>query len=506
MVTYAADSHTQYGELYYWPAKTHAKGSKLDIFEWETNMYLGQIDQVEHTYTVIGNMNEFQLVIAETTFEGRQELRDSTGILDYGNLIYITLQRAKTAREAIQIMTGLVEKYGYYSSGESFSIADAHEAWIMEMVGKGKGNKGALWVALKIPDGYISGHANMARITTFPLNDSLNCLYAKDVISFARAKKYFNGPDSVFSFADAYMPLDFIGARICDARVWSGIRKVNSEMETYTDYIKGENYNNRMPLWFKPNRKIHIVDVINMMRDHFQGTDLDMTKDIGAGPFGCPVRWRPLFWKYEGETYFNERAISTQQTGFSFISQSRSWLPDPIGGKLWFGVDDTYTSVYTPIYGGTNKVPVAFAEGNGSIMQFSDSAAFWIFNQVSNFAYSRYQTMLPDIQKKQLELENNYINQVDSVENKAKELWFADKTECKTFITDYSCKAGQYTFLEWKNLYTQLFIKYMDGNIKTVSDCDYYPNVEQPGYSKKWYEQLVKSSGEKFKFPGNAEH
>src|SRR5690554_838538 len=334
-VSYAADSHDLFGELYYWPGKEYPEGSMLNIREWDTGKYLGKIAQVRQTYTVIGNMNEHQLAIAETTFGGRSELRDTTGIMDYGSLIYIALQRARTAREAIEVMTGLVEEYGYYSSGESFSIVDPNEAWIMELIGKGPDNKGAVWVAVRIPDGYVSAHANQARISTFDLNDKENVLYANDVISFAREMGYFNGKNKDFSFADAYAPLDFGAIRFCEACVWSAFRIMNKEMDKYADFVQGKS-DERMPLFIKPEKKVSVRDVQNIMRDYYEDTPLSMTQDPGAGPYGKPYRWRPLTWEVDGVEYFNERAIATQQTGFSFVAQMRSWLPNAIGGILGF--------------------------------------------------------------------------------------------------------------------------------------------------------------------------
>ena len=383
MITYAADAHVLYGELYYRPAMDYPEGAKMKIHEWDTGKYLGEIDQVRHTYSVVGNMNEHQLAIGETTYGGRKELGSQKGaIMDYGSLIYVTLQRAKTAREAIKSMTDLVEKYGYYSSGESFSIADPNEVWIMEMIGKGEGEKGAVWVARKVPDGMVSAHANQARIQTFPLNDPENCIYSKDVISFAKKKKWYKGKDKNFSFSDTYAPVDFGSARFCEARVWAMFRRVNSQMEKYADYAKGENLSNRMPLWIKPDKKVSVQELMNLMRDHYEGTDLDMSKDMGAGPFQCPYRWRPLTWKANGKTHFNERATSTQQTGFSFVAQCRKNLPNHIGGILWFGLDDTYSTVYAPRYCGITEVPETFAEGNGKMMEFTMNSAFWIFPNI----------------------------------------------------------------------------------------------------------------------------
>ena len=506
MITYVADSHVLYGELYFRPAGTYMKGDSMDVYEWDTGKLLTKIPQAGHTYQVVGNMNEHQVALGETTFTGRIELQDTLGKIDYGSLMYIALQRAKTAREAIKVMTDLAEEYGYYSEGESFSISDPNEVWIMEMIGKGPGNKGAVWVARRIPDGYICGHANQSRITTFPKNDPENCLYAPDVISFAREKGYFEGKDKDFSFADAYAPLDFGGARFCESRVWSGFKRVNSDMLQYEDYAMGLNLEHRMPLWIKPDRKLTVKDVMELMRDYFQGTPMDMTKDIGAGPYGSIVRWRPLTWELDGKTYFNERAISTQQTGFSFVAQSRNWLPDPIGGIFWFGVDDTYSTVYTPMYCGIKRVPSNFAVGNGSMMEFSDSAAFWIFNQVSNFAYTRYKDMIPYIREKQDKLEKQYIEQVAVTDEKAQKLYSENKDEALDYLTNFSVAAGKNTFKEWQQLYRFLFTRYMDGNVKTPVPGELNPELEQPGYGESWYRRIVNETGDKFLYHGETSH
>lgn len=502
MITYAADSHVLYGELYFRPALDYPAGAMLDVYEWDTGKYLGKIPQVRHTYSVVGNMNEHQVAIGETTYGGRPELQDSTGVMDYGSLMYIALQRAKTAREAIQVIADLMSAHGYYSSGESFSISDPNEVWIMELIGKGVGNKGAVWVAQRIPDGYVSGHANQARITAFPLNDPENCLYAKDVITFARGKGYFTGKDEDFSFSDAYAPVDFGGARFCESRVWSGFRKIADGMDEYEDYATGHNLSNRMPLWVKANRKITVGDVMGMMRDYFQGTSLDMTKDIGAGPYQCIVRWRPMTWEVDGVTYLNERAISTQQTGFSFVAQSRSWLPDPIGGILWFGVDDTYSTVYTPMYCGITAVPENYAVGNGSMMVFSDQSAFWIFNQVSNFAYTKYSYMIPEIQTRQQELERKYRDDIRKTDESALALYKKKPKKALAVLTEFSCQAGANTFHTWKALYAHLFTRYMDGNIKTPVPGQQNPRVSQPGYDAAWYRMVVKDAGDRLKHPG----
>ncbi|MGM0463507.1 MAG: dipeptidase [Bacteroidota bacterium] len=520
MITYSADSHVLYGELYYWPERDWEPGSMLEVYEWDTGKFLGEIPQVSHTYNVVGNMNNHQLAIGETTFGGRSELRNPEGIIDYGSLIYITLQRARNAREAIKTMSELVDDYGYYSSGESFSIADPDEVWIMELIGKGPGENGAVWVARRIPEGYISGHANQARITTFPLADgkksitsreldkisdpSVETVYAWDVIDLAREKEWYDGRDRNFSFSDTYAPLDFGGARFCEARVWAGFNRVNKDMDRYVDYAMGTDLSERMPLWIKPDKKLSAHDVMELMRDYYQGTPMDMSEDLGAGPFGSTVRWRPLTWEVDGETYFNERAISTQQTGFSFVTQSRNWLPDPVGGILWFGVDDTYYTVYSPMYCGMQEIPQSFKEGNGDIMDFSDDAAFWVFNQVSNFAYSRRLPMEEDIKSKQGELETGYIEETAMIDGIAAELYVADPDLALRYITDYSVDAGNNTVSEWKDFYKYLFTKYMDGNIKKkreVPENHKYVNPEtsQPGYSEWWYRAIIKATGDKFK-------
>ncbi len=521
MITYAADSHTLYGELYYQPAQDFPAGSMRDIYEWDTGKYLGQIPQPAHTYSVIGNMNEFQVAIGETTFGGRAELGSQAGaIMDYGSLIYVTLQRSKTALEAINVMTSLVEEYGYYSSGESFSIADPNEVWILEMIGKGEGEKGAVWVAVKVPDGYISGHANQARITTFPLNDSENCLYSKDVISFAREKGWYNGTNKDFSFSDVYAPVDFGGARFCDARVWAGFNKVSSGMDAYEDYAEGDVKHggenkfptNRIPLWIKPDKKLTVHDVMEMMRDHFEGTDLDMTQDIGAGPYKLPYRWRGLTWEVDSVEYCNERAISTQQTGFSFVAQCRKWLPNPIGGILWFGVDDTYSTCYAPMYCGINKIPECFAVGNGDMLTYSETSAFWAFNFVSNFAYLRYDDMIKDVQKVQNELETKYVTYVPVIDQAAETLFNSKGEEkAREFITEFSVNEANNMTKQWKKLGQYLLVKYMDGNIKKEKDGRFErtetglpPSPLQPGYPEWWYKAIVNSTGEHFKMQGSS--
>jgi len=520
MITYSADSHVLYGELYYWPAKAWPAGSMVDVYEWDTGKYMGKIPQAAITYSVVGNMNQHQLSIGETTYGGRSELVDTTAIVDYGSLIYLTLQRAKNAREAIQTFSQLVSDYGYASSGESFSIADANEAWILELIGKGPGKKGAVWVARRIPDGYISGHANHPRITTFPLadgvrsitskelskifNPEIETVYAYDVIDVARSYGWFKGEDKDFSFSDTFAPMDFGAARFCEARVWSGFNMVNSDMGKYLDYALGENLTNRMPLWIKPDNKIGVKDVMGMMRNYYQGTIMDMTKDIGAGPYKSTVRWRPMEWKVDGVTYIHERAISTQQTGFSFVAQSRSWLPDPIGGILWFGVDDTYYTVYSPIYCGITRVPESYAVGNGDMMTFSENSGFWVFNQLTNFAYTRTSLMISEIQKKQSELEDGYMEETTKVDKEAETLYKNSPKKAIEYLTRFSVNAGNNTVSQWKSFYQFLFTKYVDGNVKEKRQVPagykyVTPKVSQPGYSEEWYRAIVKDAGWRLK-------
>ncbi len=523
MITYAADSHTLYGELYYQPAADHPEGAMRDIHDWDTGKYMGQIPEVPHTFSVIGNMNALQVAIGETTFGGRSDLYTQEGaIMDYGSLIYVALQRAKTARDAIKVMTDLVEEYGYASEGESFSISDPNEAWILEMIGKGEGEKGAVWVAMRIPDGYISGHANQARITTFPLNDSENCLYAKDVIAFAREKGWFDGKNKDFSFSDVYAPVDFEGARFCEARVWAGFRKVASGMDQYAAYAEGKvehggenNFaSNRMPLWIKPDKKLTVKDVMELMRDHFEGTDLDMTKDLGAGPYKLPYRWRGLTWEVDSVEYCNERAASTQQTGFSFVAQSRSWIDNPIGGIFWFGVDDTYSTCYAPMYCGITEIPECFRVGNGDLLTYSPTSAFWTFNKVSNFAYLRYDGMIEHIRATQTAIEGKFFERTPAIDAAAKMLYDtygADKA--REFLTTYSVNEANNMTADWEKLFEYLLIKYMDGNIKKEKDGQFERNEwgiavspDQPGYPQWWYDAIVKSTGDHFKVIGGAGH
>lgn len=532
-ISYSADSHSLFGELYYRPAGKYAPGTFMDIREWDTGKPLGKIKQALQTYSVIGNMNEYQVTIGETTYGGHEELVDPSAIMDYGSLMYVALQRSKTAREAIKVMVELVAEYGYYSEGESFSIGDPNEVWIMEMIGKGgatkvkdkKGvektvyNKGAVWVAIRIPDGYISGHANQARITSFPLengktsissknikkifNPEVSCVYASDVITFAKEKGYYKDLKTPFSFADAYAPLSFSGLRACEARVWAGFRKVCKDADNYFPYINGTDLKNRLPLYMKPDHLLSLNDVKSMMRDHFDGTQYDMTKDVGAGPYKCPYRWRPMGFKVDGKTYVHERAVSTQQTGFSFITEMRGWLPNHIGGINWFGVDDTYLTVYMPMYCGITDVPTALATGNGSMLKFSWNSAFWVFNWVSNWTYTRWSDIAPEVVQKQAELENDFIAQVKNIDEKAMALNKTNPQAVDALLTNFSKNIGDKTTEIWREFGQYLFVRYMDGNIKPFKDGQFQDNgngqpvfPNQPEYPADWYKRIVNEHGD----------
>ncbi len=506
IVSYSADSYGLFGELYHYPAATYKKGTMLDVYEWDTGKYLGKIEQARQTYNVIGNMNEYQVTIGETTFGGRPELADSTGIIDYGSLIYIGLQRSRTAREAIRIMTDLVQEYGYYSEGESFTIADPNEIWIMEMIGKGPGIRGAVWVAVRVPDDCISAHANQARIQQFDMNDKENCLYSPDVISFAREKGYFNGVNKDFSFAQAYAPLDFGARRYCEARVWSYFNMFTDQGEAYLPYIQGET-DEPMPLFVKPNRKISVQDVQNAMRDHYEGTPLDISNDFGAGPYKIPYRLSPLSFKVGDQEYFNERPISTQQTGFVFVAQMRASMPDPVGGVLWFGTDDANMTVFTPVYCCTDKVPVCYSRvGGADYITFSWDSSFWIFNWVSNMVYPRYDLMIGDIRAAQQELESTFHEAQAGIENMATRIYQKDPAGAKAFLTNYTNMTAQSTFDTWKRLGEFIVVKYADGVIRKMKDGKFERNsigqpagVVRPGYPKEFLEEYVKQTGERYK-------
>ncbi len=503
MITYAADSHTLYGELYSTPAADHAPGEMREVRDWDTGRLLGHIPQPAHTYATVGNINEHGLAISESTWGGRVELVDTTGIIDYGSLIYITLERAKTAREAIKTMTDLVAEYGYASEGESFSIADGNEAWIMEMIGKGGKSKGAVWVARRIPDGMISGHANHARIHTFPLNDP-ETLYSPDVINFARSQGYFSGKDKDFDFSKAYAITDFGALRGCDARVWSFFKKhSDDDIDRWLPWIneaKGE----PMPLWVKPARPLSVRDMQWAMRDHFEDTPFDMTQDVGAGPFKVPYRWRPMTFTVDSVEYTNERAIATQQTGFSFVAQLRKDMPKAMKGVLWFGVDDTNTCVYVPMYCSIQRVPRCYAPGNGDMLTLSWDAAFWVHNYVANQAYNRYSQMIPDIRRVQNELEDNIAHAAADIESRAMHLAPADQ---ERLLTEFSCTWADRSTKRFKELGDYLFVKYLDGNIKKETAPGRFARTPEGqcaspvfgGYSEEYYRSVAKDAGERLK-------
>jgi len=538
MISYAADSHIRFGELYFWPGGKQEPGAYFQAFYRGSHKPLAKVPHPEHTFRVVGYMNERQVAIGESTFGGRPELFDTTGMMDYSSMMFIALQWAPTARDAIKVFSDLVEQYGYYSYGQSFSFADPNEVWILEMIGKGTEmqldrrtrtqrniRKGAVWVAIRIPDGYISAHANHARITTFPIANGrtsitdqqwdklhqpeVSVIYSHDVISFARKMGYFNGADHEFSFSDVYAPLTFTAARFCEARVWSMFRKVNDDMEQYESYAMGLDLTNRMPLYIKPNRKLSVQDLISFKRDYLQGTPYDMTLDIGGGPFSKPYRWRPLTWEIDGKQYFHERTTATQQTGFSWISQSRRNMPDAIGGILWFGVDDTNLTVYIPMYAGMQRVPQSFAVGNGNILEYSDDAAFWVFNKVAHMAYLRYSLKIEDIRKVQNELESKFHLYTQAVDRAAMELYKENPQMAMEFVTDFSVKMGDYTVERWKDLFRFLMVKYLDGNIKKEENGVFvrnqwgkYPIVIHPRYPDWWYRLIIETHGDRFLVPG----
>jgi dipeptidase len=521
MVTYSADSYSLFGALYHYPAATHAEGAMRPVYDWDTGKYLGEIPEAAQTYNVVGNMNEHQLTIGETTYGGREELVDTTGLIDYGSLIYITLQRAKNAREAIHTMTDLVAQYGYCSSGESFSVADPQEVWILEMIGKGVGNKGAVWVARRIPDDCISAHANQARITTFPLEGKkspnslsskhidrlqepqIDVVYSDDVISFARKKGYFKGKDEEFSFSDTYNPLDYGGIRWCEARVWAFFNALNDSMAQYLDYINGESLR-RMPLWVKPNQKITLETMRGRMRDHYEGTPLDMTMGAGSGPYATPFRPSPLTYEVDSVEYYHERPVATQQTGFTFVAQMRSWLPDAIGGILWFGVDDATGNLYVPMYCCLTKVPISFSEKNGSLLDFSWTSAFWVNNWVCNMAYTRYSDMIPEIKAEQKKWESYFETAAKQADSFAQSY---DSTSMVQFLTDFSNAQAETAITAWKKLGERLMVKYLDGVTKPetngVFDRDDYNNpkkIIRPGYNEDFNrEEFVKPDPERFR-------
>ncbi|MDY0200748.1 MAG: C69 family dipeptidase [Tenuifilaceae bacterium] len=536
LISYAGDSHVRYGQLYYFQRAKWPAGSMQTIYDRSSHKPLGQIPYPAETYQVIGFMNEHQVAIGESTYGGR-ELSDTTGVIDWGSIMFLGLQRGKTAREAIKVMVELVEEFGYYSSGQSYSIADPNEVWILELIGKGmdmktdrktkkiyNANKGAVWVAMRVPDGYVSAHANHARITTFPKEDgvksissknidkifdpSIEVVYSHDVVDFAKAKGFYEGDGSDFSFSDTYAPLDFGAARFCELRVWAMFNHVNNGMQQYWDYATGVTKSPRMPLWVKPNRKLTPRDLMEFKADHLEGTVLDMSKDLGAGPHGLPYRWRPMTWKYNGKNYFHERTTATQQTAFSWVAQMRSWLPNPVGGIFWYGLDDANFTVHVPFYAGMTHVPFSHSEENGDLLTYSETSAFWTFQRVSHFAYLFYDRTIVDIRKKQNELRDRYEAMTPAIDAAAMVLYKTNPDLAANFLTDFSHNTANQLVTEWRELGNFLLVKYLDGNIKQEENGKFLRNQwgfpENPknlDYPDSWKESLIKETGDKFLQP-----
>ena len=503
MVSYNADDYGMFGHLCHYPAGTHPKGTMRQIYDWDSGVYHGEIEEAPVTYNVIGNINEFQLSIGETTYGGREEMVDSTGILDYGSLIYVTLQRAKTAREAISVMTSLVEKYGYNSEGETFSICDPNEAWIMEMQGTGAGSKGVVWVAMRIPDDAICAHANQSRIGKFNMKDKKNVLYSKNVISYARKMGWFNGKDSEFSWKNTYAFPDFSGRRFCDARVWSFFNHYADDFDRYLPWALGKDKDAEdMPLWIVPNRKLSVADVENGMRDHYEGTALALdTTSIGGGVYEMPYRPTPLTFTVDGKQYFNERPISTQQTAFTFVSQLRSWLPREIGGVLWFGNDDANMVAYTPVYCGNTVQPACYNTKGADAVTFSSDNAFWLCNMVSNMVYPRYSQLFPELKAVRDSLETSYFANQTSIEKQAADLYKTDKAAALKLLNNYSNTKADEMLVSWKHLATRIIVKYNDMAVKKEKDGKLLQSVTRPGYPASFGRKLVKETGDWYAVP-----
>jgi dipeptidase len=497
MVSYNADSYGMYGFLCHYPAGKHKADEIRDIYDWDTGKYLGHIPEAAETYNVIGNMNEYQVSICETTFEGREELIDTTGVsvMDYGSLIYVALQRSKTAREAIKVMTQLVEKYGYASSGESFSIADKNEIWVMEMIGKGA-EKGAVWVAVRIPDDAICAHANQSRIHQFLQYDKKDCMYSKDVISFARKRGYFKGKDKDFSFSAAYAPADFSALRFCEARVWSFFHKYSNDgMMDYLDYAKGDASKAPMPLYIVPNCLLSVKDVQEGMRDHYENTPLLLTDDMGCGAYEMPYRPGPLVFQVDSVKYFNERPISTQQTAFTLVSQLRSWLPDAIGGVEWFGTDDATFVAYVPVYGCTNRVPECFSNKTANDSTFSWKSSFWVCNWIANMTYPRYSMLYPEVEKERNAIEQEFFGLQEKTEVEAEKLYLESPEKAVAYLTDYTDRSAQMMFSRWKQLGERLIVQFNDMGERVNG------KFRRTGFPQRFRKEYVKATGDKYKMP-----
>lgn len=511
MCSYSADDYGMFQNLCHYPAAKHAKGEMRKIFDWDSNKYYGEIPEAAETYSVIGNINEWQVTIAETTYGGREEMVDSTGIMDYGSLIYVALQRSKTAREAIKVMTTLANTYGYNSGGETFTICDPNEAWIMEMMGKGAGSKGAVWVALRIPDDAVCAHANQSRIGKFNMKDKKNVMYAKDVVSFARSKGWFQGKDADFSWKMAYAKPDFSGRRFCDARAWAMLNHFY-DMSPYLDWALGKNPDAQdMPLWVVPNKKVSVQDVENVMRDHYEGTPLSVAdgSDIGGGIWEMPYRPTPLMYKVDGKQYFNERPVSTQQSGFVFVSQMRSWLPREIGGVFWFANDDANMAAFTPVYCSMTERPECYNTPGADALHFSKKNAYWVCNMTSNMVYPRYSLMFPTLKEVRDSLDNSYFAAQAGVEKKAQELYAQNPQAAVKYLNDYSVEKAQQMLARWNQLFEFLVVKYNDMIIKPTDKNGTFKKTPyglgatpvRPGYPEKFAKQLVKQSGDKFLVP-----
>ena len=511
MCSYSADDYGMFQNLCHYPAAKHAKGEMRKIYDWDTNKYHGEIPEAAQTYSVIGNINEWQVTIGETTYGGREEMVDSTGIMDYGSLIYVALQRSKTAREAIKVMTTLANTYGYNSEGETFTICDPNEAWIMEMMGKGAGSKGAVWVALRIPDDAVCAHANQSRIGKFNMKDKKNVMYAKDVVSFARSKGWFQGKDADFSWKMAYAKPDFSGRRFCDARAWSMLNHFY-DMTPYLDWALGKNPDAQdMPLWVVPNKKVSVKDVENVMRDHYEGTPLSVAdgSDIGGGIWEMPYRPTPLMYKVDGKQYFNERPVSTQQSGFVFVSQMRSWLPREIGGVFWFANDDANMAAFTPVYCSMTERPECYNTPGADAVHFSKKNAYWVCNMTSNMVYPRYSLMFPTLKEVRDSLDNSYFAAQTGVEKKAQELYAQNPQAAVKYLNDYSVEKAQQMLARWNQLFEFMVVKYNDMIIKPTDKNGTFKKTPyglgatpvRPGYPEKFAKQLVKQSGDKFLVP-----
>ena len=511
MCSYSADDYGMFQYLCHYPAAKHAKGEMRKIFDWDSNKYHGEIPEAAETYNVIGNINEWQVTIGETTYGGREEMVDSTGIMDYGSLIYVALQRSKSAREAIKVMTTLANTYGYNSEGETFTICDPNEAWIMEMMGKGAGSKGAVWVALRIPDDAICAHANQSRIGKFNMKDKKNVMYAKDVVSFARSKGWFQGKDADFSWKMAYAKPDFSGRRFCDARAWAMLNHFY-DMSPYLDWALGKNPDAQdMPLWVVPNKKVSVQDVENVMRDHYEGTPLSVAdgSDIGGGIWEMPYRPTPLMYKVDGKQYFNERPVSTQQSGFVFVSQMRSWLPREIGGVFWFANDDANMAAFTPVYCSMTERPECYNTPGADALHFSKKNAYWVCNMTSNMVYPRYSLMFPTLKEVRDSLDNSYFAAQAGVEKKAQELYAQNPQAAVKYLNDYSVEKAQQMLGRWNQLFEFMVVKYNDMIIKPTDKNGTFKKTPyglgatpvRPGYPEKFAKQLVKQSGDKFLVP-----